>query len=195
MGRDGTIAWPRGLCSASPGVDPCDAPPPCVSPSCSLSPRQTPLRPSRPRSRSPAGHRGPNCSAAPVATTTSTKAEQASPTCCERRSTSSTATPRPQPQRCPEGPPGRVLESGIGVNVRMATELWGRGRAESQHRPHVELLTNYEALNQFSRQLTSLVNAFKRPYSMQLGGGGMSRRKHDVSNPLRSLGRAAPDGR
>src|SRR6516165_3899652 len=26
MGRDGTTAWPRGLCSASPGVDPCDAP-------------------------------------------------------------------------------------------------------------------------------------------------------------------------
>src|SRR6267143_4644194 len=99
MGRDGTTAWPRGPYSASPGVDPCDAPPPCVSPSCSSSPRQTPLRPSRPRSRSPAGHRGPNCSAAPAATTTSTKAGQASPTCCERRSTSSIATLRPQSKR------------------------------------------------------------------------------------------------
>src|SRR5437899_12909879 len=107
MGRDGTTGWPRGLCSASPGVDPCDPPPPCVSPSCSSSPRQTPLRPSRPRLRSPTGRRGPNCSAAPVATTTSTKAEQASPTCCERRSTSSTATPRPQPKMCPDrGRPG-----------------------------------------------------------------------------------------
>src|SRR5580698_1335963 len=60
-----------------------------------------------PRSRSPAGPLGPNCSAAVAATTTSTKAEQASPTCCERRSTSSTATPRRQPKRCPEGPPRR----------------------------------------------------------------------------------------
>ena len=39
------------------------------------------------------------------ADTTSTKAEQASPTCCERRSTSSTATSRPQPKSCPEGAP------------------------------------------------------------------------------------------
>src|SRR6266436_4017213 len=112
MGRDGTTGWPRGLCSASPGVDPCDAPPPCVSPFCSLSPRQTPLRPSQPRSRSPAGHRGPNCSAAAVATTTSTKAEQASPTCCERKSTSSTATPRSQYRRRPDGPPRRAPEGG-----------------------------------------------------------------------------------
>jgi hypothetical protein len=58
-----------------------------------------------PRSKSPARHRGPNCSAAPAATTTSTKAEQASPTCCERRATSSIATPRPQPKSCPERPP------------------------------------------------------------------------------------------
>ena len=36
---------------------------------------------------------------------TSTKAEQASPTCCERRSTSSTATSRQQPKSRPEGPP------------------------------------------------------------------------------------------
>ena len=57
----------------------------------------------RPRSRSPAGHRVPNCSAAAVVTTTSTKAEQASPTCCERRSTSSTATRRPQPKRRRDG--------------------------------------------------------------------------------------------
>ena len=46
------------------------------------------------RSGRVAEDRGPNCSAAPAATTTSTKAEQASPTCCERRSTSSTATSR-----------------------------------------------------------------------------------------------------
>src|SRR6266704_1824084 len=145
MGRFGTTAWPRGLCSAFPGVDPCDALPPCVSPSCSLSPRQTPLRPSRPRSRSPAGHRGPNCSAAPVATTTSTKAKQASPTCCKRRSTSSTATPRPRPKGCAEAPPGQVPESDIGVNVRMATELCERARAESQHRRHN--LSNYAAIH------------------------------------------------
>src|SRR4029077_5071389 len=115
MGRYGTTGWPRGLCSASSGVDQCDALPPCVSPFCSLSPRQTPLRPSRPPSRSPAGHRAPNCSAAAVVTTTSTKAEQASPTCSERRSTSSTATRRPQPKRRPDGPPGRDPEGGIVV--------------------------------------------------------------------------------
>jgi hypothetical protein len=28
MGLDGMTAWPRDLCSAFPGVDPCDAPPP-----------------------------------------------------------------------------------------------------------------------------------------------------------------------
>src|SRR5436309_13592728 len=49
------------------------------------------------------GRRGPNCSAAPAGTTTSTKAEQASPTYCERRSTSFTATSRPQPKGCPRG--------------------------------------------------------------------------------------------
>jgi uncharacterized protein len=32
MGRYGTTGWLRGLCSASPGVDQCDALPPCVSP-------------------------------------------------------------------------------------------------------------------------------------------------------------------
>jgi hypothetical protein len=101
------------LCSASSGVDQCDALPPCVSLCCSLSPRQTPLRPSRPPSRLPAGHRGPNCSAAAVVTTTSTKAERASPTCCERRSTSSTATRKRQPKRRPDGPPGRVPDGGI----------------------------------------------------------------------------------
>src|ERR1700676_3546074 len=95
MALDGMTAWPRGLCSASPGVDTCDAPPPSASPSCSSSPRQTPLRPFRPPSRWPVGHRGPNCSAAAVAITTSTKAEQASRTCCGRRSTSSIATPTP----------------------------------------------------------------------------------------------------
>src|SRR6478609_7153279 len=110
MGRYGTTAWPRGLCSASPGVDPCDAPPPYVSPSCSLSQRQTPLRPSRPHSRSPAGHLRPNYSAAAAATTMSTKAEQASPTCCERRSTSSTATPRPRPKDVLKALPDKLRE-------------------------------------------------------------------------------------
>src|SRR6476660_5041219 len=130
MGRYGTTGWPRGLCSASPGVDQCDALPPCVSPFCSSSPRQTPLRPSRPRSRSPAGHLGPNCSAAAAATTTSTKAEQASPTCCERRSTSSTATPRPQPKRCPEGlPDGRRAAWAIMWQLSSGgpeTSAWGQ---------------------------------------------------------------------
>jgi len=103
-GRHGTTASQHGRCSASPGVGRYDAPPLCVFPSCSWFPRQTVSRPSRPRSKSPARHRGPNCSAASAATTTSTKAEQASPTCCERRSTSSTATSRLQPKSCPEGP-------------------------------------------------------------------------------------------
>src|SRR4029453_5608638 len=79
----------------------------------SLSPRQTPLRQSPPPSRLPAGHRGPNYSAAAVVTTTSTKAEQASPTWCERRSISSTPTRKPRPKTRPDSPPGRVAEGGI----------------------------------------------------------------------------------
>ena len=65
--RDGTTGWLRDRCSASPGVDPCDALPPCVSPSCSSSPRQIASPPSQLRSRSPAKRRERNCSAAPVA--------------------------------------------------------------------------------------------------------------------------------
>ena len=45
MGRHGTIASPHGLCSASLGVDPCDAPAPCVYRYCSSSPRQTAIAP------------------------------------------------------------------------------------------------------------------------------------------------------
>src|SRR5260221_4488941 len=142
MGHDGTTAWPRALCSASRGVDPCDAPPSCVSRSCSSFPRRTPLRPSRPRSRSPAGPRGPNCSAASAAITTSTKADQASPTCCERRSTSCTATPRPQRKRGPEGAPTVLaLPRGRGTDrverrirrdrLRIGAQLDHRGLAGS----------------------------------------------------------------
>jgi hypothetical protein len=56
------VALPRGRASASPGLGPYDAPPPCASPSCSSSPRKTPSRPSRLRSKSRARHRGLNSS-------------------------------------------------------------------------------------------------------------------------------------
>jgi hypothetical protein len=52
------VALPRGRSSASPGLGPYDAPPPCASPSCSSSPRKTPSRPSRLRSKSRAEHSG-----------------------------------------------------------------------------------------------------------------------------------------
>jgi hypothetical protein len=54
-------------CSAFVDVGRYDAPPSYVFPSCSSFPRQTVSRPSRPHSKSPARHRGPNCSAAPAA--------------------------------------------------------------------------------------------------------------------------------
>jgi hypothetical protein len=65
-------------------------------------------------SRSPAAHRGPNCSVAAVVTTTFTKAEEATPKCCERRSISSIATRRPQPSL---GCKGRVREGRLWVEL------------------------------------------------------------------------------
>lgn len=49
------------------------------------------------------------------------------------------------------------LRGQIGVQVRMATELWGDERPESQNAVRVELLTTYERLARFARELKSLV--------------------------------------
>jgi hypothetical protein len=50
------------------------------------------------------------------------------------------------------------LRGQIGVQVRLATELWDGDRNESQSAAvRLELLTTYEALRRFSRELRSLV--------------------------------------
>jgi len=48
-----------------------------------------------------------------------------------------------------------VLPVEINVHVRLATELWDGARCESQSAVRLELLTTYEALGRFSRELRS----------------------------------------
>lgn len=45
----------------------------------------------------------------------------------------------------------------LGVQVRIATELWNDTRSESQHKVELEIMTSYEPLAKFSRDLKSLV--------------------------------------
>ncbi len=45
----------------------------------------------------------------------------------------------------------------IGFQVRIATELWNEERPESQQEVKLEIITSYEPLAQFSRQLKALV--------------------------------------
>ena len=45
----------------------------------------------------------------------------------------------------------------LGVQVRIATELWRDDRPESQHKVELEILTSYELLGRFSRDLLALV--------------------------------------
>ena len=45
----------------------------------------------------------------------------------------------------------------LGVQVRIATELWSDARPESQHKVELEIVTSYEPLAKFSRDLKSLV--------------------------------------
>jgi hypothetical protein len=46
----------------------------------------------------------------------------------------------------------------LGVQIRIATEVWPQTRPESQHFVQLEMLTTYEPLKQFSSQLKSLVD-------------------------------------
>jgi hypothetical protein len=46
----------------------------------------------------------------------------------------------------------------LGVQIRIATEVWPQTRTESQHFVQLEILTTYEPLKRFSSQLKSLVN-------------------------------------
>jgi len=48
-----------------------------------------------------------------------------------------------------------VLPVEINVHVRLATELWDGAGCESQSAVRLELLTTYEALGRFSRELRS----------------------------------------
>jgi hypothetical protein len=43
------------------------------------------------------------------------------------------------------------------VQVRIATELWDEKRQESQHIVKLEILTTYEPINRFSKDLKALV--------------------------------------
>jgi hypothetical protein len=45
----------------------------------------------------------------------------------------------------------------LGVQVRIATEVWPQMRTESQHFVQLEILTSYEPLARFSSQLKALV--------------------------------------
>lgn len=46
----------------------------------------------------------------------------------------------------------------LGVQVRIATEVWPQTRPESQHFVQLEILTSYEPLAQFSGQLKALLD-------------------------------------
>jgi hypothetical protein len=46
----------------------------------------------------------------------------------------------------------------LGVQIRIATEVWPETRPESQHFVQLELVTSYEPLAQFSSQLKALVD-------------------------------------
>jgi hypothetical protein len=46
----------------------------------------------------------------------------------------------------------------LGVQVRIATEVWPQTRPESQHFVQLEILTTYEPLKRFRSQLKSLVD-------------------------------------
>lgn len=45
----------------------------------------------------------------------------------------------------------------LGIQVRIATEIWKQTRPESQHLVRLEIMTSYEPLAKFSRDLKSLI--------------------------------------
>jgi hypothetical protein len=54
--------------------------------------------------------------------------------------------------------PADALRGYIGIQVRMATEVWQATRPESQKTARIEVVTTYEPLSRFSRDLLSLLN-------------------------------------
>jgi hypothetical protein len=58
----------------------------------------------------------------------------------------------------------------IGVNVRLATEFWPGTRPESQHAVTLEILTGYEPLLRFSRELAQLVKGATESATLTEGG-------------------------
>jgi hypothetical protein len=48
----------------------------------------------------------------------------------------------------------------IGTQVRVASELWGEARPQSQLAARIELITSYQPLLEFSRDLVGLVRGF-----------------------------------
>ena len=55
----------------------------------------------------------------------------------------------------------------VGVQVRIATELWGDDRPERQHMLRAEVLTTYERLGQFSRDLLSVIDGSLREATLE----------------------------
>jgi len=46
----------------------------------------------------------------------------------------------------------------IGVQVRMATEVWNETRSESQKAAKLEIMTRHEPLAKFSKELLAVIN-------------------------------------
>jgi hypothetical protein len=55
----------------------------------------------------------------------------------------------------------------LGLRVRLATELSGKARPESQHLAALEILTTYEPLRQFGRALLALVRGDTEEISLE----------------------------
>jgi len=51
-----------------------------------------------------------------------------------------------------------VMHEHVGVQVRMATELWNETRSESQKAAKLEIITTYEPLAKFSKELLAVIN-------------------------------------
>jgi hypothetical protein len=55
----------------------------------------------------------------------------------------------------------------LGIQVRIATELWNEARPESQHIVKLEIITSYEPLAQFSKGLKALIAGQSKELSLE----------------------------
>ena len=49
-------------------------------------------------------------------------------------------------------------KGGLGVQVKLSTELWSEMRPEQQHIVKLEITTSYNALEKFSKEFVALIN-------------------------------------